>query len=281
MNIIQAIILGIVQGATEFIPISSSGHLVLVPWALGWPNPGLLFDTMLHWGTLAAVIVYFWRDWLDIIAGFFRSLTARGPWSTAPGGRLADFNSRLAWAIIIGTLPAVIIGFLFKDFLESLFSTPLAVGAFLLVTAVLLTLSERLSRHDRPLLKINIPDALIVGLAQALAIAPGISRSGATISGGLARGLTRDSAARYSFLLATPAILGAGVLQLFDVLRGTEATGSSTTAIALGVLAAAVVGYLCIRFLLAYLRRGKLYPFAVYCALVGLIVIAVNLAGLR
>ena len=175
--------------------------------------------------------------------------------------------------MILGTIPAVILGFLLKDFIESLFNTPLAVGVGMLITALILTVAERLSRRDRPLTKINMPDALLVGLAQAGAIVPGISRSGATISAGMGRGITRDSAARYSFLLATPAILGAGVLQLFDVVRGAEVATSSTTAILLGTLAAALVGYLCIRFLLAYLRRGKLYPFAIYCAIVGVIVI--------
>jgi undecaprenyl-diphosphatase len=277
MNIIPAIVLGIVQGLTEFIPVSSSGHLVLIPWALGWPSPGLLFDTMLHWGTLAAVVIYFWRDWIEIIRGFFRSLFTRGPWNSRPGGRLADPNGRLAWAIIIGTIPAVVIGFLFKDFVEQLFNTPAAVGVFMLVTAAILALSERYGRRERPLDRINIPDSVAVGFAQAAAIAPGLSRSGATISAGLARGLTRESAARYSFLLATPAILGAGLLQLFDVIRGTESATSSAAAIVLGTLAAAVVGYLCIRFLLAYLRRGKLYPFAIYCAVVGVIVIVASL----
>lgn len=276
MNAIQAIILGIVQGLTEFIPVSSSGHLVIVPWALGWPNPGLLFDTMLHWGTLAAVIVYFWRDWIGIIRGFFRSLATRGPWSSAPDGRLADPFNRLAWAIILGTIPAVVIGYLFNDFVESLFNTPAAVGAFMLVTAAILALSERYGRRERPLASINIPDSVAVGFAQAAAIAPGLSRSGATISAGLARGLDRESAARYSFLLGTPAILGAGLLQLFKLMQGTETSATPALAVVLGTVTAAVVGYLCIRFLLAYLRRGKLYPFAIYCALVGLIVIVAS-----
>ncbi len=161
MNIIQAIVLGIVQGLTEFIPVSSSGHLVLVPWALGWSNPGLLFDTMLHWGTLAAVLVYFWRDWIDIIRGFFGSLFTRGRWNSAAGGRLADPNARLAWAIIVGTIPAVVVGFLLKDFVESLFDTPTAVGAFMLVTAAILALSERYGRRERPLNRINIPDSIV------------------------------------------------------------------------------------------------------------------------
>ncbi len=277
MNIIHAIVLGIVQGLTEFIPVSSSGHLVLVPWALGWPSPGLFFDTMLHWGTLAAVLIYFWRDWIEIVRGFFRSLFTRGPLNSAPGGRLSDPNARLAWAIILGSIPAVIVGFLLKDFVEALFDTPTAVGFFMLVTAAILTLSERYGRRERPLDSINIPDALAIGLAQAAAIAPGLSRSGATIAAGMGRRMTREAAARFSFLLATPAILGAGVLQLFDVVRGAETDAVSTAAVAVGTLTAAVVGYLCIRFLLAYLRRGKLYPFAIYCAVVGLIVIVASL----
>ena len=276
MNIIQAIILGIVQGATEFIPISSSAHLVLVPWALGWPNPGLFFDTMLHWGTLVAVLAYFRRDWIAIIKGFFRSLGQAGPWSSAPGGRLADPNNRLAWTIILGTIPAVILGFLFEDYFESLFASTTAVGAFLIVTAAILAISEQLGRHMRMLDRITIIDSLTIGLAQAAAIAPGISRSGATIAAGLGRGLTRDAAARFSFLLGTPAILGAGILQFFDLLQGAEASTAWPAAIA-GMLMAAVVGYLCIKFLLAYLRRGRLYVFAGYCALVGLAVVITNL----
>jgi undecaprenyl-diphosphatase len=277
MDIIQAIILGIVQGATEFIPVSSSAHLVLVPWALGWPNPGLLFDTMLHWGTLAAVVTYFWREWIAVIRAFFRSLFMRGPWNSAPGGRLADPDSRLAWGLILGTLPAVIVGFLFKDFIESLFGTPLAVGAFLLVTAALLAIAERIGKRERSLDQLNLPDSLVVGIGQAIAIAPGISRSGATMAAGMGRGLTREGAARFSFMLATPAILGAGVLQLYDVVRGTGTMTSSPLAVVAGTLTAAVVGYLVIRFLLNYLRRGTLYVFAAYCAVIGAIVVVANL----
>lgn len=276
MDIIQAIILGVVQGLTEFIPISSSAHLVLVPWALGWDRPGLLFDTMLHWGTLIAVLGYFWRDWIAIVRGFWRSLTTPGPWRNAAGGRLADPNSRLAWGIILGTLPAVVLALLFEDFFESLFETPMAVAGFLLVTAAILIVSERFGRRVRDLPTLNIPDALVIGLAQAAAIAPGISRSGATIAAGLGRGLTREAAARFSFLLSTPAIVGAGVLQLLDLL---SAGGSSLplAAVVAGFVAAAASGYLCIKFLLAYLRRGKLYVFAAYCAIVGTTVLLISL----
>lgn len=276
MNIIHAIILGIVQGLTEFIPVSSSAHLVLVPWVLGWPAPGLLFDTLLHWGTLTAVVAYFWRDWISIIRGFFRSLTAHGPWNSSPNGRLADADSRLAWGLIIGTLPAVILGVLFDEFFETLFGAPAAVAVFLLVTAGILTLSERLGRRTRPLKTLTLTDAVAVGFAQAVAIAPGISRSGATIAAGLARGLKREDAARYSFLLSTPIIFGAGLKQLFDVVTGGATTGTPWGAVLAGTLAAALAGYLCIRFLLAYLRRGKLYIFAAYCAVVGVAILILS-----
>ncbi len=272
MNLIQAIILGIVQGVTEFAPVSSSAHLVLVPWALGWPNPGVAFDAILHWGTLTAVLVYFWRDWLRIIKGFVRSLTARGPWSTRPGGRLADSNSRLAWWIIIGTIPAMVLGLAFKDFFESLFSSPASVGALLLVTALILVLGEQAGRRVRDrvrdLDRMNLVDTLLVGLAQAAAIAPGISRSGATISTGLARGLKRDDAARFSFLLGAPIILGAGLLPLLDLIQ-SGGLSQELPALLVGFLAAALAGYFCIKFLLSYLRHGNLYVFAAYCAVIG------------
>lgn len=277
MNLIQGIILGIVQGLTEFIPVSSSGHLVLIPWVLDWPEPGLLFDTMVHWGTLLAVIAYFWRDWLGVIRGFLASLTLRGPWSTAEGGRLAAPESRLAWGLILGTLPAVIIGVLFNEFFESLFGTPVAVAAFLFVTALILIVSERLGQRVRGLDTLKIPDALAIGIGQALAIAPGVSRSGATIAVGLARGLTREAAARFSFMLSTPIIAGAGAQQLLKVILNHE-TAPDLAVVVGGFLAAALSGYLCIRYLLAYLRRGKLYVFAAYCIVVGVAALALALA---
>ena len=275
MDLIQAIILGIVQGLTEFIPVSSSAHLVLIPWALGWPNPGIAFDTILHWGTLAAVIAYFWREWQRIISGFFRSLTTRGPWNTRPGGRLAHSDNRLAWWIIIGTIPAVVLGFAFEDFFESLFASPASVGAMLLITALILTLGERFGRRERALDKLTLIDTLLIGLAQAAAIAPGISRSGATIATGLGRGLKRDDAARFSFLLGAPVILGAGLLQLWGLI---EAGGISDAfpALIAGFLAAAVAGYFCIKYLLSYLRHGTLYVFAAYCAVLGAATLLLN-----
>jgi undecaprenyl-diphosphatase len=276
MNFFQALILGIVQGLTEFIPVSSSAHLVLVPWFLGWPDPTLAFDTMLHWGTLLAVITYFRDDWAGMVRGFFRSLTTRGPWNGAPGGRLENEHSRLAWWIIIGTIPAATIGFLFESFFESLFSNEAAVGFFLLVTAVVLTLAERFGKGSRSLETLRLPDVVAVGLAQAAAIVPGLSRSGATISAGIARGLTREAAARYSFLLSAPVIFGAGLLQLAHLVQDGQGLDQLPLMVA-GFIAAALTGYLCIKYLLAYLRRGSLYVFAAYCAVLGFIVLGITL----
>lgn len=259
MNIIQALVLGIVQGATEFIPISSSGHLVLVPWLLDWPEPGLIFDTIVHWGTLLAILAVFWRDILDLARAWAGSIVERN---------LEPPEARLAWLIIVGTLPAALIGFLWEDFFESLFSSPGRVAALLLVTGAILALSERLGKRQLSMGDLSWLDSVLIGLAQGLSIAPGISRSGATIALGLLRGIEREAAARYSFLLATPIIFGAGLLQLAELFRA-GAGGAQLAPLIVGFLAAAISGYLCIKFLLAYLQRGRLYVFAVYCWLAG------------
>lgn len=259
MSIIQAIILGIVQGATEFIPVSSSGHLVLVPWLLGWNSPGLVFDTVVHWGTLVAVLAYFWHDWLALITAWLRGLF-RWDWR--------DPNARLMWLIIVGTIPAAVIGYLFEDFFESLFGEPVWVSVFLLVTAGLLALSERLGERQWELDDLKWVDALLVGLGQTAAIAPGISRSGATMAAGLLRGVKRPAAARFSFLLATPIILGAGLFKLLDLFSVPDPL-AQVPALAVGFVGATLSGYFCIWFLLRYLQRGKLYPFAIYCLCFG------------
>ena len=259
MNIVRALVLGIVQGATEFIPISSSGHLVLVPWLLNWPEPGLVFDTIVHWGTLLAILAVFWRDLVALATAWARSLVERN---------LDQTEARLAWLIIVGTLPAALIGFLWEDFFESLFRSPGRVAALLLVTGAILALSERLGKRQRSLCDLVWLDSVLIGLAQGLAIAPGISRSGATIATGLLRGVEREAAARYSFLLATPIIFGAGLLQLIELFQA-GAGGANWPPLIVGFLAAAISGYVCIRFLLAYLQRGRLYVFATYCWLAG------------
>ncbi|MCC7353256.1 MAG: undecaprenyl-diphosphatase UppP [Anaerolineae bacterium] len=263
MNIIQAIVLGLIQGATEFIPISSSAHLVLVPWALGWPSPGLAFDTIVHWGTLSAVVAYFWGDLWRIARAWFSTLP-----TLFRTRRLDDIGARMAWWIVIGTLPAAVVGALFNDFFESLFSSPQTVAAFLLVTATVLVTTELVGARVRSVERMNAADAVIIGLAQAVAIAPGISRSGATIAAGLARGLRREAAARFSFVLSIPIIFGAGLMQLKDLVT-TPGALLQAPILVVGFLVAAASGYLCIRFLLRYLQRGRLYVFAAYCALVG------------
>ena len=266
MSPLQALLLGLLQGATEFIPISSSGHLVLVPWLLGWQEPELAFNAVVHWGTLLAVGGYFWRDLVLLARAWLRGWRARS-WPEPQG--------RLVWLILLGTLPAVVLGLLLEEWFEALFSAPAAVAGFLLVTGLLLIVSEWLGQREREEEQLSWLDALLIGLGQAVAIAPGISRSGATMAAGLLRGMRREAAARFSFLLAMPVILGAGVLQLAKLVTSGQGEGELLT-LALGFVTAAASGYLCIRFLLGYLRRHSLYPFVLYCWAAGLVALVVS-----
>jgi len=262
---LQAVLLGIVQGLTEFLPVSSSGHLVLVPAILGWPAPGLAFDTFLHWGTLVAIVGYFFHDLLAVAGDWLAVVFRRRP---------ATPMSRLGWLLIVGTLPTVVIALLLEPLVERLFVSTFWLGPFFLVTAALLILGELLGKGDKEIEQMTLWEALLIGAAQGLAIAPAISRSGATIAVGLFLGLRRPAAARFSFLLAAPALFGAGLLQLKDM------TGAVPwRAVGLGALAAAVSSYVCIRFLLAYLKRGRLYVFAIYCALVGVAALTLSALG--
>lgn len=274
---LSAFFLGLLQGATEFLPVSSSGHLVLIPWLLGWPIPGLLFDTMVHWGTLVAVLAYFWRDWAALL---------RGAWEGFRTRSLSDPATRLLLLIVIGTIPGALAGALLEDFFEGMFARPAAAAGFLLLTAAILTLAElewarRSSNPDgapRALSAISWLDALTVGLVQALAILPGVSRSGTTIAAGLGRGLEREAAARFSFLLSAPIILGAGAMQLVQ-LAHTGTLAKEVPSLAIGFLTALVSGLAAIHFLLAYVRRRPLYLFALYCVLLGILGLVV--AALR
>ncbi|MDI9617833.1 undecaprenyl-diphosphatase UppP [Methanothermobacter sp.] len=275
MDVLQAIIIGTVQGLTEFLPISSSGHLVLLPQMMGVKS-SLAFDTLLHVGTLVAVVTYFWGDIVHMIRSFISSLRDI-PGGNFRNGMEEDPFKRLAWMVIIGTIPAALAGVLFKDFFESLFSSIAAVGFFLIVTGLLLWGSERISARIREKLsveKLGVRDSLIIGGAQALAIAPGISRSGATISAGLFLGFERELAARYSFLLSIPAILGAALIQVKDISAGMDLLGASMIA---GFVASAVSGYIAIKFLLKLIRERDLYIFAYYCFALGLLVLGVSL----
>ncbi len=262
MDLFQAFLLGLVQGATEFLPISSSGHLVLVPAALDWNSPSLVFDATVHLATMLAVVLVFWKDICDIIRAWFRQLAVSKPFATP--------ESRLGWWIIIGTIPGAMVGLLFEDTIEGFFGDPRAVGIFLLITALLLVLAELLGRRKRGLDSMSWKDSLLIGIGQAVAIAPGISRSGATMSVGMLMGMTRESAARFSFILALPIIFGAWLVQLIDIAR-QGGLGGEIPSLLVGFLAAGISGYLAIRWLLSYVRKHRLYPFAVYCVIVGIL----------
>ena len=262
MGLFEALVLGVVQGLSEFLPISSSGHLVLVPAALRWASPPLVFDTTLHLGTLVAVIAVFWRDLLRLIVSWWQGLQR--------GRLLENAESRLAWWVILGTVPGILSGLFFGGFFESLFGNTHAVGAFLLLTALLLVLAEVFGRRQWELTRITWLDSLLIGISQAAAIAPGISRSGATIAVGMFRELTREAAARFSFILSVPIITGAGLAQLVKLVRYGSLSAEAPLLL-VGFVAAAVCGYAAIRLLLAYLRKRPLYPFAAYCVVVGIL----------
>ncbi len=271
MTILQGIVLGIIQGLTEFIPVSSSAHLVLAPWLLGWefePEAEFAFDVLVQLGTLLAVIVYFWGDLTEMAWAMLKGLWRRRP--------LDSSSARLGWMIVVATLPAVALGLVLKDFFERVFDSPVAVAALLLGTALLLAGGEWLIRRRPRREHAGLGDAVAIGFWQALSILPGISRSGATIAGGLSRGLRRETAARFSFLMSVPVMIGAAALTLTDLTSagGLESLLPPLTA---GFLAAAVVGFAAIAWLLRYLRTRPLYPFAVYCVLAGTICLLVGL----
>lgn len=270
MTIWETIILGILQGATEFLPVSSSGHLVLVPAILNWPAADLSLVAIVHQGTLVAVFVYFRHDLWNIVKATWHGLLNRQ--------FFASSESRLGWYIMLGSVPAGVAGLLLENFFHEVFGTPAVAAGFLLVTAVLLILGEKLRSGDKLIEKMTLPDAMVIGLFQTLALFPGVSRSGSTITGGLLRGLDRATAARFSFLLGVPAILGAGLLSGLDLLRADDLATQIPLLLA-GFAAAAVSGYLCIHFLLTWLRRHSLYLFAGYTAAFGTIYLLVYFLG--
>ncbi|MFP4323414.1 MAG: undecaprenyl-diphosphatase UppP [Anaerolineales bacterium] len=271
MSVLEAIILGIVQGAAEFLPISSSGHLVLVPWWLGWDAPPLVFDVAVHVGTTAAIIAHFWRDWLRLVGAGLNAVRKRA---------ITEPDARVFFFLILGTIPAGVAGLLLDDYFETTFSEPALVACMLFVTAGLLLYSERHTGTPHTMQEMTWRDALFIGVAQALAIMPGISRSGSTIAAGLLRDLNRDQAARYSFLLATPIILAAGTLQAVDVVTGEASlAGGLGTAVAVGFVTSAVVGYACIALLLRFIRQQRLTVFALYCIAFGAVSLIAALAG--
>jgi undecaprenyl-diphosphatase len=265
MNFVQAIVLGIVQGITEFLPISSSAHLVITPYILGWRLPEdqiFPFDVLVQVGTLVAVIIYFRSDLYRILFWVFRDLFNRTPF--------AHFESRLGWLLLLSTLPAGVAGILLKDAVESAFKRPDLTALFLFGTAFLLLLAERVGQRNRDLHNLSWKDALWIGAVQILALFPGISRSGATIAGGIMRHLDRASAGRYTFLMAVPVMLAAGIFGLWD-LRRVNHLASFLPVMAAGFFTAVVVGYLAIDWLLRYLSQHSLKIFALYCTLLGIL----------
>ncbi len=271
MSLLEAIILGIIQGLTEFLPISSSAHLVLVPFLLNWQLDEafvFVFDVLVQMGTLVAVIVYFRKDLWNIIRAWVNGLVQRKPF--------AEADSRLGWYLILATIPAAVLGLLVKDLVEAAFNSPLATGLFLLLTAALLVAAEKIGKRNRSMEQMNWKDALTIGAFQAISIFPGVSRSGSTITGGMTRHLDRPSAARFSFLMSIPVMLAAGGMALLDLLDVPNLTQFLPVMVA-GFIAAAVVGYLSIRWLLSFLTRRTLYPFAIYCVALSALVVAVSL----
>lgn len=270
MDFWEAIVLGIVQGATEFLPISSSAHLVLVPDMLNMPEPGLTMVGVVHAGTLLAVLLYFRRDLWQIGCAFLAGLVRKRPFATT--------ESRLGWYILIGSIPAGVAGLLLEDFFERLFGSPSVAAAFLLVTAVLLVLGEKLHSGRKQMDHITWLDAILVGLGQMMALFPGISRSGTTIVAGLLRGLDRSIAARFSFLLGIPAIFGVSLLAALDIVAdGSWVVGWP---VYVGAFAAAAIsGYAAILLFLRWLQQHRLYGFAAYCVVLGssyLIIVALS-----
>lgn len=258
MTIFQAIILGIVQGVTEFLPISSSGHLVLVPSLLGWEIPAdeaFIFDVLVQLGTLVAVIVYFWKDLWAIL-----SVTIK---SVGKPNMLSHPEVRLGVNILVATIPAVVIGFFFQETVEDAFGSPTATALFLLLTAALLVVAERVGKRTRGINEIVWIDALVIGLFQAMSLFPGVSRSGATITGGMIRHMKRPAAARFSFLMAIPVMIGAGSLAVIDLV-GLPDVSAFAVPMLVGFLTATVVGYVAIRWLLRYLTERTLYIFSIY-----------------
>jgi len=278
LSIVQALVMGLAQGLTEFIPVSSSGHLILLPWLFGWNDPvrdafitSLEFSVILHMGTLLALLAYFWRDWLKLIpAGLatIRDRSFRG-----------DPDRKMAWLLVVATIPAVLVGPLLNDMIEGAVREPARVALMLCIGAAILWLADRWGSKTREMDSVTFPGALGIGIAQVLALVPGISRSGISIAAGLFGGLTREAAARFSFLMATPVVAGAGLWEARKLLsHDPSAPNPETKLVVIGFIAAAVSGLLAIRFMLAFLRRQPVTVFVAYRVVAAILVFIVLLS---
>ena len=274
MNLFQAFLLGIIEGLTEFIPVSSTAHLLIGQTILGLPATDAMFSflVLVQIGTIVSLLIYFWNDLLSIVVDTLKNLSGLYNFKSLPE------NAKLGWYIVIATIPALIAGYLLKDAIQALFLKPLLEAAIrLFAAAILLALAEWLTKKDRALRSMNWLDALVVGLFQILAVFPGASRSGSTISGGMFRGFDRPSAARFAFLMSVPVMLAAGGYQMLDVIHMPGLANFLPT-LAVGFITAAIVGWFAVRWLLHYLSGHSLYVFSAYCAVVGAIVLIVHFA---
>lgn len=269
MPLYQAIVLAIIQGLTEFLPVSSTAHLTLFPWFLGWKDPGLTFDVALHAGTLVAVLVYFWRLWVDMLL----AAAGQGKRSTAE----IEEKSKLFWYLVIGTIPGGIAGYLFEHAAEEQLRRPMIIGVAMIVVALLMWAGERFSRREEGLGQVTCPDSIVVGAAQAFAVIPGVSRSGVTMTAGLFRNMTRETAARFSFLLSTPLIAGAALKKGLEI-RHEGLPTEMKLPFVVGIVVSGLVGYVVIAWLIRYLERRTFRVFIVYRLALGVVVI---LWGLR
>jgi undecaprenyl-diphosphatase len=260
MNPLHATVLGILQGLTEVLPISSSAHLILVPWLFNWPESGLTFDVALHLGTFIALCLYFWRDILELVINFFNGLSGKG---------LHTPGSRLPFYLIAGTIPAAIAGKTLEGPIEEIFrKSPALIAAFLIIFGLLLAFADTTGAKRWKMDRITLKFALIIGLAQCLALIPGVSRSGITITAALLLGFNREAAARFSFLLSLPVVAGAAVLKLGHLVRDGVPAGELPPML-IGVVTSAIFGYLSVAFLLRFVQKSSLYPFVWYRLLAG------------
>jgi undecaprenyl-diphosphatase len=266
MPIYQVVVLGIVQGLAEFLPISSSGHLYLTSWLLGWRTEALDFDIMLHVGTLIAVLLYFGRDWIEIIAHGFGIRMS--------GDAALKQNTNLLWMLALGSIPGAIAGYLFEKQADTAFRNPFVIGTMLVVVGLLMWLADSSTRLVRDLGAVTFLDSLMIGISQAFAIIPGVSRSGITITTGLFRNLDRQAAARFSFLLSTPIIAGAAGKALYNIHKEHGLHDLLTTPFIVGVSVSALTGCIVIGWFLHYLHRSTLRPFVYYRIAFGIIVLA-------
>ncbi len=275
MTILESLLLGIIQGLTEFIPVSSTAHLLIGQKLLGIPASDTMFSflVIVQLGTIVSLLIYFWKDVWKIVRATLASIPLLIKRDT---GKL-DTEARLGWYIIIATIPALLAGYLLKDAVEALFRTPLLESAIrLIAAAILLTLAEWLTKKSRSLDSMTWLDALFVGFMQVIAVFPGASRSGTTISGGMFRGFDRKSAARFAFLMSIPVMLAAGGYEMLDIIKMPD-MGQFLLPLAIGFVAAAVIGWLAIKWLLNYLSYLSLYVFSAYCAIVGITVLGIFL----